>query len=238
MRITQLLKKESVNLSGIATSKVDVLRQLADLMEKSGNLVDKENYLAQVMEREEQGSTGIGEGIAIPHAKTAAVHAPGLAAMIIPNGVDCDSLDGMPADLFFLIAAPEGGENIHLDVLSHLSRLLMDDKFKKSLLEATDVDEFLKIIDTAEQEKFGTEESATSEVHDKNMGGTAQPAQVGGAGQARQPDRVRRGGRRNPQGRPAARRPGRSRPGTGLAQPAVGPGAGLCLSPRAARPAP
>lgn len=178
MRITQLLKKESVNLSGIATSKVDVLRQLADLMEKSGNLVDKENYLAQVMEREEQGSTGIGEGIAIPHAKTAAVHAPGLAAMIIPNGVDFDSLDGMPADLFFLIAAPEGGENIHLDVLSHLSRLLMDDKFKKSLLEATDVDEFLKIIDTAEQEKFGTEESATSEVHDKNMGGTAQPVVV------------------------------------------------------------
>lgn len=176
MRIVDLLKKESIDLQATITNKQEALTHLANLMEKSGNISDKAGYLASVMAREEQGSTGIGEGIAIPHAKTAAVKTPGLAAMVVKEGVEFESLDDMPANLFFLIAAPEGGENVHLDVLSRLSRLLMDDNFRNSLLTATSADEFLQCIDTAEQDKFGAEDAATGTVSDAAKAAPAESA--------------------------------------------------------------
>lgn len=127
-------------------------------MRAGGNLLDKDEYRACVLRREEEGSTGIGEGIAIPHAKTSAVKAPGLAAMLVKDGVDFDSLDGEPAKLFFLIAAPDTKDNVHLDVLSHLSMLLMNDDFRSELLNAGSAKDFLAVIDKYENEKFEDEE--------------------------------------------------------------------------------
>lgn len=154
MKITDLLSKDAIKLNGIANSKQDAINKLVDLMAKNGNLTDKEKYTQVVLKREEEGSTGIGEGIAIPHGKTDAVLKPGLSAMVINDGVEFDSLDGQPAKLLFLIAAPNTKDNVHLDVLSRLSTLLMDTEFRKSLMEAKTPEEFLRYIDIAENAKL------------------------------------------------------------------------------------
>ena len=154
MKITDLLSKDAIKLNGIANSKQDAINKLVDLMAKNGNLTDKEKYTQVVLKREEEGSTGIGEGIARPHGKTDAVSKPGLSAMVINDGVEFDSLDGQPAKLLFLIAAPNTKDNVHLDVLSRLSTLLMDTEFRKSLMEAKTPEEFLRYIDIAENAKL------------------------------------------------------------------------------------
>ena len=154
MKITDLLSKDAIKLNGIANSKQDAINKLVDLMAKNGNLTDKEKYTQVVLKREEEGSTGIGEGIAIPHGKTDAVSKPGLSAMVINDGVEFDSLDGQPAKLLFLIAAPNTKDNVHVDVLSRLSTLLMDTEFRKSLMEAKTPEEFLRYIDIAENAKL------------------------------------------------------------------------------------
>mgnify|MGYP004631620003 FL=1 len=154
MKITDLLSKDAIKLNGIANSKQDAINKLVDLMAKNGNLTNKEKYTQVVLKREEEGSTGIGEGIAIPHGKTDAVSKPGLSAMVINDGVEFDSLDGQPAKLLFLIAAPNTKDNVHLDVLSRLSTLLMDTEFRKSLMEAKTPEEFLRCIDIAENTKL------------------------------------------------------------------------------------
>ena len=145
MKIVDLLKVESIDLKAQPKDKAAALEHLITLMESGGNLLDKDEYRACVLRREEEGSTGIGEGIAIPHAKTSAVKAPGLAAMLVKDGVDFDSLDGEPAKLFFLIAAPDTKDNVHLDVLSHLSMLLMNDDFRSELLNAGSAKDFLAV---------------------------------------------------------------------------------------------
>lgn len=160
MKITDLLKKESVLLEGHATDKKDVLHTLVGLMAKQGNVADVETYEACVLKREEEGSTGVGEGVAIPHAKTSAVTRPGLAFMRCLDGVEFDSLDGQPAKLFFLIAAPDSKDNVHLDVLSRLSTLLMDPDFINGLMAVTSEDELFALITKAEAEKFADEEPA------------------------------------------------------------------------------
>lgn len=154
MKITDLLSKNAIKLNGIANDKTDVINQMVDLMMNNGNIIDKETYKFTVMQREKEGTTGIGEGIAIPHGKSDSVSKPGLSAMVIPNGVEFESLDGQPAKLLFLIAAPNTKENIHLDVLSRLSTLLMDVKFREKLINAKTEEEFLKYIDEAEKEKL------------------------------------------------------------------------------------
>ncbi len=159
MRITDLLSPESICLNGRADSKKDALDQIVDLMARSGRVQDVEKYRRGVYAREEESTTGIGEGIAIPHCKSDAVVRPGLAAMTLPDGVDFDSLDGEPATLFFLIAAPDTEDNVHLDVLSKLSVLLMDEEFTGRLRRAQNVEEFLQIIDETEsgrEEEEGT----------------------------------------------------------------------------------
>ncbi len=153
MRVKDLLSAESICLQGAPANKEEAIKQMVDLMVKRGNIADKETYLKGVFAREEEGTTGIGEGIAIPHCKSDAVSEPGLAAMVVPNGVDFDSLDGQDAHIIFLIAAPNTEDNVHLDVLSRLSMLLMDEEFTKSLQQAKDAEEFLGIIDAAEAGK-------------------------------------------------------------------------------------
>ena len=153
MRIRDLLAPESICLNGAATDKKDVLNQMVDLMAKSGKVSDKDNYLAAVFAREEEGTTGVGDGIAIPHGRCAGVSKPGLAAMVLPAGVEYEALDDEPVNLIFLIAAPEGAGNVHITILSKLSMMLMDDAFTASLRGAKSVEEFLKIIDAAETEK-------------------------------------------------------------------------------------
>lgn len=158
MRITDLLDKRSICLDGAPSNKNEALDQMVALMVKSGKINDEEGYRRQVYAREEESTTGIGEGIAIPHGKCDAVNKPGLAAMVVKNGVDFDSLDGEPVNLIFLIAAPNTEDNIHLDVLSKLSVLLMDEEFTENLRNAANVDEFLAIIDKADAEKNGIDE--------------------------------------------------------------------------------
>ena len=166
MRITDLLKACSVELNGTPQTKEETIKQMVALMEKGGNVTDVEKYKAGVFAREEEGTTGIGEGIAIPHAKTDAVNAPGLAAMVIAAGVDYDALDGQPVDLVFLIAAPNTEDNEHLEVLSRLSMLLMDESFKQNLLKAKTVEEFLAVVDRAENAKNEAEEEKAVNVPD------------------------------------------------------------------------
>lgn len=151
MRITDLLDKRSISLDAAPDDKKATLDMAVELMAKSGKLMDVEQYRAQVYAREEESTTGIGEGIAIPHGKCDAVKTPGLAAMVIKNGVDYDSLDGEPVTLLFLIAAPNTKDNVHLDVLSKLSVMLMDENFTTSLRNAKSVEEFLQIIDAADE---------------------------------------------------------------------------------------
>lgn len=153
MRITDLLDKRSISLNGAPKSKEEALDQVVALMTKSGKINDEEAYRKQVYAREEESTTGIGEGIAIPHGKCDAVDRPGLAAMVVKKGVDFDALDGEPVTLIFLIAAPNTEDNVHLDVLSKLSVLMMDEDFSDSLRNAGSVEEFLEIIDKADDEK-------------------------------------------------------------------------------------
>ena len=179
MKIVDLLKVESIDLKAKPQDKAAALEHLITLMERGGNIADKEEYKACVLRREEEGSTGIGEGIAIPHAKTSAVKAPGLAAMLVQDGVDFDSLDGEPAKLFFLIAAPDTEDNVHLDVLSHLSMLLMNDDFRSELLKAGSAKEFLSVIDKYENEKFEDEdEAAAPQAQRKVLAVTACPTGI------------------------------------------------------------
>lgn len=163
MKIVDLLKEQSIDLKVQVADKSAALDKLVTLMAVGGNLADIEKYKSCVLAREAEGSTGIGEGIAIPHAKTDAVRAPGLAAMVVPQGVDFDSLDGEPAKLFFLIAAPDTEDNVHLDVLSRLSMLLMDDDFRAELLAAQDAKAFLQVIDKYEAVKLAEEEGESDE---------------------------------------------------------------------------
>lgn len=158
MRIRDLLSKESIRLDGVAENKQDALEKMVVLMAASGKIADVEKYRKGVFAREEEGTTGIGEGIAIPHCKSDAVKAPGLAAMVVKGGVDFDALDGAPTDLIFLIAAPDTEDNVHLDVLSRLSVMLMDENFTNGLRNAKTVDEFLAVIDGAEEEREEKEE--------------------------------------------------------------------------------
>ena len=162
MRITDLLDKRSISLTGTPKTKSEALDQIVDLMVKSGKINDREAYRAQVYAREEESTTGIGEGIAIPHGKCDAVTKPGLAAMVIKDGVDFDALDGAPVTLMFLIAAPNTKDNIHLDVLSKLSVLMMDEGFADALRNAKDIDEFLEVIDRADEEQGDIDESLAS----------------------------------------------------------------------------
>ena len=153
MTIRDLLAAESINLNGTPAGKTEALNQCIDLMAKSGKIADVEKYRKGVFVREEEGTTGIGMGIAIPHCKSDAVTKAGLAAMVVKDGVDFESLDGTPAKIIFLIAAPNTEDNVHLQVLSKLSVMLMDEQFTNSLINAGSVDEFLNIIDSAEKAK-------------------------------------------------------------------------------------
>ena len=157
MRITELLKKDSVSLGVKVDSKDAAINYLVDLHARVGNITDKAVFKEGIVKREENGSTAIGEGIAIPHAKNKAVTKAGLAAMTVPEGVDYDSLDGQPTNLIFMIAAPEGGSDVHLEVLSRLSMLLIDEDFRKELLASKNVEEFLKVCDKYEAAKFPEE---------------------------------------------------------------------------------
>ncbi|WP_029541652.1 fructose-specific PTS transporter subunit EIIC [Selenomonas sp. AB3002] len=165
MRITDLLKSESILLGAQPADKNAAIRQLTDLMEKGGNLTDKEQYMKDVLAREASGTTGLGDGIATPHAKSAGVKAAGLSAMTVPAGMDFESMDGLPSRLFFQIAAPDSANDEHMAILSKLATMIMDADFKEALIAAKSKDEFLKLIDDKEDGKFvaaGAEPVATA----------------------------------------------------------------------------
>ena len=150
MRIRELLSVNGIDLNVNVLTKEEAIDHLVDLMDRSGKLNDRELFKEKVLSRENQFTTGIGDGIAIPHAKTAAVKEAGLAAMIVKNGVEFDSLDGKPAYLFFMIAASENENNVHLDALARLSAMLMDEVFRNRLMQAETTTEFLMLIDEKE----------------------------------------------------------------------------------------
>lgn len=183
MRITELLDKRSIRIDGAPKSKNEALDQMVELMAKSGKINDLEAYRQEVYRREEEGTTGVGEGIAIPHGKGAFVDKPGLAAMVVKDGVDYDSLDGELVHLIFLIAAPNTKDNVHLDVLSKLSVLLMDEDFSRALQNAKSPEEFMKIVDEADQEAPDLDEKlkadeATSEDQFRILAVTACPTGI------------------------------------------------------------
>ena len=183
MRIAELLDKRSIRIDGAPKSKNEALDQMVELMAKSGKINDLEAYRQEVYRREEEGTTGVGEGIAIPHGKGAFVDKPGLAAMVVKDGVDYDSLDGEPVHLIFLIAAPNTKDNVHLDVLSKLSVLLMDEDFSRALQNAKSPEEFMKIVDEADQEAPDLDEKlkadeATSEDQFRILAVTACPTGI------------------------------------------------------------
>ena len=183
MRITELLDKRSIRIDGAPKSKNEALDQMVELMAKSGKINDLEAYRQEVYRREEEGTTGVGEGIAIPHGKGAFVDKPGLAAMVVKDGVDYDSLDGESVHLIFLIAAPNTKDNVHLDVLSKLSVLLMDEDFSRALQNAKSPEEFMKIVDEADQEAPDLDEKlkadeATSEDQFRILAVTACPTGI------------------------------------------------------------
>ena len=161
MRITDLLNKESILLNGSPKSKSEAIDMLIDLQMNSGKIENKEIYKKGILAREEISSTAVGEGIAIPHAKSEAVKEPSLSAMTVPGGVDYEAMDGEPSNLLFMIAAPNDGD-VHLEVLSRLMTILMDEDFRAKLLSAKTKDEFLKIIDNMEKEKYHYESSDVS----------------------------------------------------------------------------
>lgn len=154
MRITELLQDETIDLGVKVGSKEEAIDHLIDLMVKGGNITDREEYKKGILAREATGTTGIGGGIAIPHAKNKAVSKPGLASMTVPEGVDYDAMDGKPSDVFFMIAAPAEGSDLHLEALARLSTILMDPEFKENLLHAKTKEEYLRLIDEKETEKF------------------------------------------------------------------------------------
>ena len=154
MQITDLLKPQSVLLNADPVTKADAIYTLGELMEKGGNLIDKGEYLAAVFAREESGSTGLGDGIATPHAKSAGVKEAGLAAMVVPHGVDFEALDGQPSRLFFMIAAPKGAADTHVEVLSQLAMMVIDPDFKEALIAAPTVERFLELVTAKEQGNF------------------------------------------------------------------------------------
>ncbi len=154
MKITDLLKPQSILLNADPVTKADAIYTLGELMDKGGYLTDKAEYLKAVFAREESGSTGLGDGIATPHAKSAGVKEPGLAAMVVPNGVDFEALDGQPSRLFFMIAAPEGAADTHVEVLSKLATMVIDPDFKEALIQAATVDRFLELITAKEEGNF------------------------------------------------------------------------------------
>ena len=181
MRIRDLLSVQSIELGGKPGNKTEVLNHMVDLMAKGGNIADIETYRKGVFAREEEGTTGIGMGIAIPHCKSDAVKAPGLAAMTIKEGTDFESLDGTPAKIIFLIAAPNTSDNVHLQVLSKLSVMLMDESFTNSLVNASSVEEFLSIIDkeeTKKDEKDAPKEAEKAESDVFIIGVTACPTGI------------------------------------------------------------
>lgn len=182
MKIIDLLNIDSIQLNGTAKDKTEILNQVVDLMDNSGRLTDVSDYKSKVFAREEEGTTGIGEGVAIPHGRSAGVREPGLAAMVLPNGVDFESLDDEPVYLIFLIAAPEGEGQVHLDILKKLSAMLLDERFVASLRAAKSPEEFLEIIDTAEtkrdQKVEKTEDIKTSKAMKKVLAVTACPTGI------------------------------------------------------------
>lgn len=163
MRIVDLLNKESILLNGSPKDKSEAIDMLVDLQVKGGNIADKEEYKKGILAREEQGSTAVGEGIAIPHAKNKGVKAPSLAAMTVPDGVDYEALDDEPSNILFMIAAPVDGGDVHLDVLAKLMTILMDEDFRDRLLKAKNKKDFLKVIDDMETEKYPDETQESSE---------------------------------------------------------------------------
>lgn len=169
MKITDLINVNSIDLNGTAANKNEAIDKVVNLMVAGGNIADRAMYKAGVLAREQEGTTGIGEGIAIPHAKNAGVRAPGLAAMIVKDGVDFEALDGEPVEIIFLIAAPETKENVHLEVLSKLSMLLMDEKFMERLKGTQTKAEFLQAIDNAEREKDEKEKNEREKAKEASM---------------------------------------------------------------------
>ena len=167
MKITDLLKPQSILLNASPTNKADAIYTLGDLMDKGGNLSDKAEYLEAVFAREESGSTGLGDGIATPHAKSAGVKEAGLAAMVVPNGVDFEALDGQPSRLFFMIAAPEGAADTHVEVLSKLATMVIDPDFKNALIQAATVDRFLELITAKEEGNFDPSEEGYIKTEDE-----------------------------------------------------------------------
>lgn len=157
MRIIDLLKTENIILNAKIDTKEEMLDAMIDLHYQSGNVTDKAQFKEGIMQREEEGATAIADGICIPHSKNKAVKHAGIAAMTVPTGVDCQALDGNDSNLFFMIAAPEKGADIHLEALSRLSMILMDNALREQLLNTDNVDEFVKLIDEKETEKFGEE---------------------------------------------------------------------------------
>lgn len=181
MRITELLKQESIGLNERAADKEQAIDKLVALMEAGGRLSDKAGYKEGILAREALGSTAIGEGIAIPHAKVAAVAEPGLAALVLPEGVDYEAFDGSLANLIFMIAAPAEGADVHLEALARLSTLLMNPGFKESLIAAESKEDFLRVIDEAETARFGTpDEERGQESGRENADTAADNASAGG----------------------------------------------------------
>lgn len=177
MRITELLKQESIGLNVSVSTKEEAIDKLVDLMDAGGRLKDKAGYKEGILAREALGSTGIGGGIAIPHAKVEAVKEPGLAAMVVPDGVDYEAFDGSLANILFMIAAPAEGADVHLEALSRLSTLLMNPEFMEGLLKAESKEAFLKVIDDAETARFGAEEKAVGEAKTEASGKDAETAE-------------------------------------------------------------
>ena len=163
MRITDLLRTETIQLHANPSDKSAAIDLLVDLHEKAGNISDKEAYKKEIWAREELDSTAVGDGVAVPHARCAAVKRASLAAITVPNGLDYDSPDGEPSKLFFMIAAPEGGGDIHMDMLAHLMVMLMDEEFCQKLLDTRDVKTFLELIDAQERAKYPDEAPALAE---------------------------------------------------------------------------
>ena len=177
MRISDLLSKESISLGLKLDSKTEAIDALVALQEKAGNLSDAEKYRADILAREAQGSTAVGDGVAIPHAKSEAVKKPGLAAVTVPEGVDYEALDGKTSNLLFMIAAPNDGD-FHLEVLSRLMILLMDADFRKTLLDAKTADEFISAINAAESAKYDSKVSTSDTTSYKILAVTACPTGI------------------------------------------------------------
>ena len=167
MRISELLQKESIALGRKPQDKADAIGQMVELLAKSGSLEDKKKFKQAILERERLSTTGIGEGIAIPHGKSSAVKRAALAAMVVPQGVDFASADSAPVHLLFMIAVPEEGAELHLEVLERLAAMLMDEDFRKRLTAAKDAAEFLHILSIEEEKRFA--ETAEKQEYDYDV---------------------------------------------------------------------